>query len=108
MDRIIFRNPIRTECRVAFPYLYNALPRSVHISWHSHPPIAYLRPETQDLPAFYFDSGINPISSRAVAPKNVTASHEDELFGPNSNEEPEDEEFELPATMEPFFSDEEL
>ncbi|CAP69195.1 uncharacterized protein PODANS_7_11510 [Podospora anserina S mat+] len=108
MDRIIFRNPIRTECRVSYPYLYNALPRSVHLSWHSHPQVVYTRTEDHNLPAFYFDTSINPISSRAVAPKNLTISHEDELFGQGSNEEPEEEEFELPVGVEPFMADEEL
>ncbi|KAH6627581.1 NUC071 domain-containing protein [Chaetomium tenue] len=108
MDRIIFRNPIRTECRVSYPYLYNALPRSVHLSWHSHPQVVYHKPEDPDLPAFYFDTNINPISSRAVAPKNITVSHEDELFGQGNVEEPEDEAFELPPAVEPFFADDEL
>ncbi|AEO57364.1 hypothetical protein MYCTH_2303431 [Thermothelomyces thermophilus ATCC 42464] len=108
MDRIIFRNPIRTECRVAYPYLYNSLPRSVHLSWHSHPQVVYHKTEDPDLPAFYFDTDINPISSRAVAPKNIAVSHEDELFGQGNIEEPEDEAFELPATVEPFLADEEL
>ncbi|KAB5570869.1 pre-mRNA processing splicing factor 8 [Coniochaeta sp. 2T2.1] len=108
IDRIIFRNPIRTECRVAYPYLYNSLPRSVQLSWHSHPQVVYTRTEDPDLPAFHFDPSINPISSRAVAPKNVTITHEDELFGKGSNEEPEDEAFELPAEVEPFMAEEEL
>ncbi|KAK0716453.1 NUC071 domain-containing protein [Apiosordaria backusii] len=108
MDRIIFRNPIRTECRVSYPYLYNALPRSVHLSWHSHPQVVYTRTEDHNLPAFYFDTSINPISSRAVAPKNLTISHEDELFGQGNNEEPEEEAFELSASVEPFMADEEL
>ncbi|KAK2006979.1 pre-mRNA-processing-splicing factor 8 [Colletotrichum eremochloae] len=108
IDRIIFRNPIRTEFRVAYPYLYNSLPRSVHLSWHSHPQVVFERSDNPDLPAFHFDRRIHPISSRAVAPRNLTVSHEDELFGPGSNEEPEDEAFELPAGFEPFLADEEL
>ncbi|KAK3956927.1 NUC071 domain-containing protein [Pseudoneurospora amorphoporcata] len=108
MDRIIFRNPIRTECRVAYPHLYNALPRSVHLSVHSYPQVVYTRTEDYNLPAFYFDTSINPISSRAVAPKNLTVSHEDELFGPGNIEEPEEEAFELPAGVEPFMAEEEL
>ncbi|GAB1320850.1 pre-mRNA-splicing factor 8 [Madurella fahalii] len=108
MDRIIFRNPIRTECRVSYPYLYNSLPRSVHLSWHSHPQVVYSRAEDHNLPAFYFDTSINPISSRAVAPKNLTVSHEDELFGKGNIEEAEEEAFELPAGVEPFLADEEL
>ncbi|KAK2757045.1 pre-mRNA-splicing factor 8 [Arachnomyces sp. PD_36] len=105
IDRIIFRAPIRTEYRVAFPYLYNSLPRSVKLSWYSHPQTVYVRSEDHNLPAFYFDPVINPISSRSVAPKNITVSHEDEIFGPDNNE---DDEFELPMGVEPFLADEEL
>ncbi|OJJ51308.1 hypothetical protein ASPZODRAFT_107783 [Penicilliopsis zonata CBS 506.65] len=105
IDRIIFRAPIRTEYRVAFPHLYNTLPRSVKISWYSHPQVVYVRTEDPNLPAFYFDPVINPISSRSVAPKNVTVSHEDSVFGPGNME---DDEFELPGEVEPFFADEEL
>ncbi|KFA52836.1 hypothetical protein S40293_00910 [Stachybotrys chartarum IBT 40293] len=108
IDRIIFRNPIRTEFRVAFPYLYNSLPRSVHLSWHSHPQVVFNRADDPDLPTFHFDRRINPISSRTVASKNVEISHEDELFGPGNNEEPEDEAFQLPAGVEPFLAEEEL
>ncbi|OBT86145.1 pre-mRNA-processing-splicing factor 8 [Pseudogymnoascus sp. 03VT05] len=108
IDRIIFRAPIRTEYRVEFPFLYNSLPRSVHISNYSHPQIVYVRAEDPSLPAFYFDPVINPISSRSVAPKNITVSHEDELFGYGNNEEPEEDAFVLPQEAEPFFVDEEL
>ena len=105
IDRIIFRAPIRTEYRVAFPYLYNSLPRSVKLSWYSYPQVVYIRSDDPNLPAFYFDPVINPISSRSVAPKNITVSHEDEIFGPGNNE---DETFELPGNVEAFLADEEL
>ncbi|KJZ70919.1 Pre-mRNA-processing-splicing factor 8 [Hirsutella minnesotensis 3608] len=108
IDRIIFRNAIRTEFRVAYPYLYNSLPRSVHLSWHSYPQVVFNRADDPDLPTFHFDRRINPISSRTVAPKNVDVSHEDEIFGPGSNEEPDDDAFEMPADAEPFLADEEL
>ena len=105
IDRIIFRAPIRTEYRVAFPYLYNSLPRSVKLSWYSHPQVVYVRAEDPNLPAYYFDPVINPISSRSVAPKNLTVSHEDEIFGYGNME---DQEFTLPGSMEPFLDDKEL
>ncbi|XXH04822.1 hypothetical protein Hte_011244 [Hypoxylon texense] len=108
IDRIIFRFPIRTEYRVAYPYLYNSLPRSVQFNWYSHPQIVYTKSEDPNLPAFHFDPMINPISSRSVAPKNITISHEDEIFGTGNLEEPEEEAFELPAGVEPFFADEDL
>ena len=106
IDRIIFRAPIRTEYRVAFPYLYNSLPRSVKLSWYSHPQTVYVKSEDPNLPAFYFDPAINPISSRAVAPKNITVSHEDEVFG--VGESGEDDDFDMPIGAEPWLADEEL
>ncbi|GAB0136008.1 hypothetical protein EsDP_00004326 [Epichloe bromicola] len=108
IDRIIFRTPIRTEFRVAYPFLYNSLPRSVHLTWHSHPQTVFNRADDPDLPTFLFDRRINPISSRTVAPKNVDVTLEDEIFGSGNNEEPEEEAFELPAGVEPFLADEEL
>ncbi|KAK8076697.1 pre-mRNA-splicing factor spp42 [Apiospora phragmitis] len=108
IDRIIFRNPLRTESRVAYPYLYNSLPRSVQLNWYTHPQTVYSLVDNPNLPAFHFDPSINPISSRSVAPKNITISHEDELFGKGNTEEPEDDCFELPAGVEPFLADEEL
>ncbi|RYP06261.1 hypothetical protein DL764_003275 [Monosporascus ibericus] len=108
IDRIIFRTPIRTESRVAYPYLYNSLPRSVQLNWYSHPQIVYTKSDDPNMPAFHFDPTINPISSRSVAPKNIFTTHEDEIFGQGSIEEPEDDAFELPADVEPFFADEEL
>ncbi|KAJ6787598.1 hypothetical protein PWT90_04999 [Aphanocladium album] len=108
IDRIIFRNPIRTEFRVAYPFLYNSLPRSVHMSWHSQPQVVFNRADDPDLPTFHFDRRINPISSRTVAPKNVELSLEDELFGPGNDEEDEEDGFTLPAGVEPFLADEEL
>ncbi|KAI4210309.1 MAG: hypothetical protein LQ351_006833 [Letrouitia transgressa] len=105
IDRIIFRSPIRTEYRVAFPFLYNSLPRSVKLGWYSHPQVVYVRAEDPSLPAFYFDPIVNPISSRSVAPKNITVSHEDEIFGYGSFE---DEEFTLSGEVKPFLIDQEL
>ncbi|KAF2263056.1 pre-mRNA processing splicing factor 8 [Lojkania enalia] len=105
IDRIIFRSPIRTEYRVSFPFLYNSLPRSVKLAWYSYPQVVYARAEDSSLPAFYFDPIINPISSRAVAPKNITVSHEDEIFGFGNDQ---DDDFELPDDVEPFMADEDL
>ncbi|KAL1636256.1 pre-mRNA-splicing factor 8 [Neofusicoccum ribis] len=103
IDRIIFRAPIRTEYRVAYPFLYNSLPRSVKVSWYSYPQVVYVRAEDPSLPAFYFDPVINPISSRAVAPKNIDIPHEDEIFGDD-----DEDDFELPGEVEPFLGDQDL
>ncbi|KAL5117147.1 pre-mRNA-splicing factor 8 [Pleosporales sp. CAS-2024a] len=107
IDRIIFRAPMRTEYRVSFPFLYNSLPRGVKIAWYSHPQVVYVRAEDPSLPAFYFDTSINPISSRAVAPKNISISHEDEVFG-YCNDEDDEDDFQMPEEVEPFMAEEEL
>ncbi|KAH9862380.1 Pre-mRNA-processing-splicing factor 8 [Plenodomus biglobosus] len=107
IDRIIFRTIVRTEYRVSYPFLYNSLPRSVKLSWYSYPQTVYDRAENPSLPAFYFDSLVNPISSRAVAPKNISVSHEDLVFGQGDDEDDEDD-FQMPDEIEPFMADEEL
>lgn len=33
INKIIIRQPVRTEYRIAFPYLYNNMPLFVHLSW---------------------------------------------------------------------------
>jgi pre-mRNA-processing factor 8 len=66
INKIIIRQPIRTEYRIAFPYLYNSLPHFVHLTWYHNPSVVYIKAEDPDLPAFYFDPLINPITSRNV------------------------------------------
>ena len=34
INKIIIRQPVRTEYRIAFPYLYNSLPYKVHLPWY--------------------------------------------------------------------------
>ncbi|CEI92409.1 Putative U5 snRNP complex subunit Spp42 [Rhizopus microsporus] len=102
INKIIIRQPIRTEYKIAFPFLYNSLPRSVHVSWYHYPAVVYIRSEDPDLPAFYFDPIINPISSRTL--HGAGTKHEDEIFG----DEEEDTEFKLPETVVPFLDDTEL
>ena len=103
IDRIIFRSPVRTEYRVAFPYLYNSLPRSVRLGWYSHPSVVFVRAQDPNLPAFYFDPLINPITSRHVAPQNITIKHEDEIFGDDG-----EDDFELPGDVQPFMDEKPL
>lgn len=106
IDRIIFRGETRNEFRVAYPYLYNSLPRGVHLSWHSHPQVVFARAENPDLPAFHIDKDIHIIPP--IKPADGFVSHEDEIFGAGSDEEPEEEAFTLPKATEPFLADEEL
>lgn len=80
IDRIIFRDPIRTEYRVAYPHLYNSLPRSVHISWYHHPFNVAVKSDDPDLPAFYFDPVLNPMSSRGFDDEDDGDDHEESEF----------------------------
>ncbi|KAG6850059.1 hypothetical protein H0H93_001609, partial [Arthromyces matolae] len=103
INKVIIRQQIRTEYKVAFPHLYNSLPRSVQISPYHFPKNVYIRTDDPDLPAFYFDPLINPISLRGHTPKNAPlVSHEDSIFGPN---DADDDEFELPEDVTPFLED---
>lgn len=67
INKVIVRSPIRTEYRIAFPFLYNNLFNKVPVtvSWYHSPTVCYIRTEDVDLPAFYFDPLVNPISQRA-------------------------------------------
>jgi len=58
---------VRTEYRIAFPYLYNSLPHHVRLTWYHTPNVVFIKTEDPDLPAFYFDPLINPISHRHAA-----------------------------------------
>ncbi|KAH9911418.1 uncharacterized protein B0H18DRAFT_1089192 [Fomitopsis serialis] len=71
----------------------STLPRSVRISLHHTPKIVYICTDDPDLPVFYFDPLISPISLRSFTPKNAPfVLHEDAIFGPN---DAEDDDFEL-------------
>lgn len=102
INKIIIRQPVRTEYKIAFPFLYNSLPRSVQVSWYHYPSVVFIRTEDPDLPAFYFDPIVNPISSRNV--DSAGTQHEDEIFGDGD----EDTEFTLPSYVVPFLDDTEL
>ena len=61
VNKIILRNPIRTEYRIAYPYMYNDRTRHVAIPFYHHQASAYIKSDDPDQPAFYFDPIINPI-----------------------------------------------
>lgn len=67
INKVIIRSPIRTEYRIAFPFMYNnlinALP--VAVSWYHSPSVVFIKTEDFDLPAFYYDPLINPIAQRS-------------------------------------------
>ena len=73
IHKIIVRQQIRTEYRIAFPYLYNNLPKFVHISKYHEPGCVYIKTDDPDLPAFYFDPLVNPIAHRHATDKTVNS-----------------------------------
>jgi len=93
INKIIIRQQIRTEYRVAFPYLYNSRPRKVHIGVYHHPTCTYIKAEDPDLPCFYFDPLINPIGAYKSAHTRADLDLD------------EDEDFVLPVGVDPFLKD---
>jgi pre-mRNA-processing factor 8 len=89
INKIIIRQQIRTEYKIAYPYLYNSRPRAVHVQWFHYPSCMYVKSEDPDLPAYYFDPVINPITAHRAAA--VDANEEDD--------------FELPEEMEPLLAE---
>ena len=63
INKIIIRHQLRTEYRIAFPFLYNSRPRAVHMAPYHYPPLYYIKADDPDLPAFYFDPIVNPVSA---------------------------------------------
>ncbi|CAK4687762.1 hypothetical protein LEN26_018253 [Aphanomyces euteiches] len=94
INKIIIRHQIRTEYRVAFPYLYNSRPRAVHMQPYHAPALCYVKAEDPDLPAFYFDPIVNPISQFRVGAKKV-----EEVI------DEEEDEFQMPMGFAPILSD---
>ena len=90
INKIIIRQHIRTEYKIAFPFVYNSRPRKVHIAPYHNPMSMYIKAEDDELPAFYYDPVINPVSHYRSA-KEI--QDEDEL---------DLEDFTLPSEVEPL------
>ncbi|EEA07181.1 Mov34/MPN/PAD-1 family protein [Cryptosporidium muris RN66] len=86
INRLIIRHPIRSEYKIAFPFLYNSLPKYVHIPLYHHPILVYNKPEDPDIPVFFYDPSIHPIP----------------YFQNNTHVEDEVSEWKLPKDIEPF------
>ena len=100
INKIIIRHQIRTEYRIAFPYLYNSRPRSVKPGPYHHTPLCYIKADDPDLPAFYFDPILNPISaykSKGTSEKNN--------FPEEEYDENDHVDLPVPANMRPDFHD---
>ena len=61
INKVIVRQPIRTEYKIAFPFMYNSRPRKCAISHYHSPHRCFVKNEDPDLPPFIFDSSLNPI-----------------------------------------------
>ena len=89
VNKLIIRSALRTEYKVAFPYLYNNRPRKVAVPPYHTPMVMYIKTEDPDLPAYYYDPLIHPIASYrtegSAANKYAATIAEDE-----------EDEFELP------------
>lgn len=88
LDRIIFRNPIRTEYKVAFPYLYNSFVKLVHLGLYHEPANCYIKSNDESINAFEFNSELNPI-----IPHKIKSSSEENL-----------DDLNLPKSFMPFMS----
>eukprot|EP01119_Soliformovum_irregulare_P013939 TRINITY_DN3762_c0_g1_i1.p1 TRINITY_DN3762_c0_g1~~TRINITY_DN3762_c0_g1_i1.p1 ORF type:complete len:2371 (+),score=727.16 TRINITY_DN3762_c0_g1_i1:597-7115(+) len=94
INKIIIRHHIRTEYKIAFPYLYNNRPRSVHLGFYHYPNNTYIKTEDPDLPAFYYDPLINPIPSYRGEKARV--------------DDDDCSDFDLPDEVHPFLEDTDL
>ncbi|KAG6421487.1 hypothetical protein SASPL_118040 [Salvia splendens] len=92
INKLIIRSPLRTEYRIAFPHLYNNRPRKVKLSIYHTPMIMFIKTEDPDLPAFYYDPLIHPITSTSKDRRDK------EVY----DEEDDDDDFALPEGVEPL------
>ncbi|KAF7814382.1 pre-mRNA-processing-splicing factor 8A [Senna tora] len=97
INKLIIRSPLRTEYRIAFPHLYNNRPRKVKLCVYHTPMVMFIKTEDPDLPAFYYDPLIHPITSANKERREKRIHDEDD-----------DEEWELPEGVEPLLRDTQL
>lgn len=97
INKLIIRSPLRTEYRIAFPHLYNNRPRKVKLCVYHTPMIMYIKAEDPDLPAFYYDPLIHPITSANKDRREKRVYEEDD-----------DDDWILPDGVEPLLKDTQL
>ncbi|CCF58376.1 hypothetical protein KAFR_0E02230 [Kazachstania africana CBS 2517] len=101
IDGIIFRVPIRSEYRVAFPHLYNSRPRNVELSWYNDPISCFIKNTDEERETFYFHESMNPIIFTDIPKERKPASTE--IAG-----QTEEDPFILTPTFLPLMSTTEL
>ena len=101
INKLIIRSAIRTEYKVAFPYLYNNRPRRVDLATYHSPMVMYIKTEDPDLPAYYFDPLIHPIAFYKSNSSEKKKEEEEEDWS-------EDDDFALPEEVEPLLKDYDL
>ncbi|OAO99508.1 hypothetical protein AXX17_AT4G44100 [Arabidopsis thaliana] len=95
INKLIIRSPLRTEYKVAFPHLYNNRPRKVKLCVYHTPMVMYIKTEDPDLPAFYYDPLIHPISNSNNTNKEQRKSNGYDDDG---------DDFVLPEGLEPLLN----
>jgi hypothetical protein len=95
IKKLIVRTHIRTEYKVAFPFLYNSRPRSVQVAHYHYPCHSYIKSDDPDLPAFYYDELVNPIPAHAASTARV--AFEDAVLD-------DDADFALPDDVRPVLA----
>ncbi|GJZ87619.1 pre-mRNA-processing-splicing factor 8A [Tanacetum coccineum] len=88
INKLIIRSPLRTEYRIAFHHLYNNRPRKVRLCVYHTPMVMYIKTEDPDLPVFYYDPLIHPITAAnkdrkilyAIMKRKLGSKHAAELL----------------------------
>eukprot|EP00835_Amoeboradix_gromovi_P001880 NODE_96_length_21330_cov_0.419858.p1 type:complete len:2207 gc:universal NODE_96_length_21330_cov_0.419858:801-7421(+) len=62
LKRVLIRHPIREEYKIAFPHLYNQIPKSVEVDVYHYPVNLFNNEAIED--GFVFDNSFNPINTR--------------------------------------------
>ncbi|KAF2073323.1 hypothetical protein CYY_005376 [Polysphondylium violaceum] len=87
INKLIIRNRIRTEYKIAFPYLYNNRPRKVHTPFYHAPNNCFIKTNDPEIPGFYFNPQLNPIPSyktTKTAPANNYGDEDDDFTLPDN------------------------
>ncbi|CAD8150018.1 unnamed protein product [Paramecium pentaurelia] len=77
INKIIIRQQIRSEYKIAFPFLYNSRPRSVAIAPYHYPANVFIKQDNPEIPTYNFDPVINPISAYRTQSRKIDVQIDD-------------------------------